>query len=180
MLSKKYLKEGSLTETATELLHVDNDGKVTFICKKCGESRRESGAKYKYHTGSIKIECKCKNVCEVWLEFRQSFRRETSLDGVHFRTSHPDDCRKMIVRNLSLGGCRFETKKECTLVPGEEILVEFVLDDRKGSTIKKKAVVIYVQGYNVGCKFSTLPGSIDSELGFYLRKYQTLPFGSSE
>ena len=169
-----------MTETASEILYVDKDGMVTFICKKCGESRRESAEKYKNQTGSIKIECKCKNVCEVWLEFRKSFRKETCLDGSYYQTSRPDDCRKMTVRNLSLWGCRFEMIKACTLAPGEEILVEFVLDDRKGSTIKKKAVVIYVQGYHVGCKFSVPPGSIDSELGFYLRKYQILPFGSSE
>ncbi len=170
MISKKYLKEGSVTETAFEILYVDKDGMVTFICKKCGESRRESAAKYKDQTGSIKIECKCKNVREVWLEFRQSFRKETSLDGIYFRTSHPDDCRKMIVRNLSLGGCRFETMKECTLVPGEEIRVQFVLDNPRRSTIKKKAVVLDVKGCDVGCKFSVLPDIIDSELGFYVRK----------
>ena len=159
-----------MIETAIEILYVGKDGMVTFICKKCGESRREAAAKYRDQTGSIKIECNCSNICNVRLEFRQSFRKETSLGGVYFRTSQPDDCREMIVRDLSLGGCGFETLEACTLIPGEEIGVEFVLDARSRVTLKKNAVVLYVRGYRVGCKFSVPPDSIDSELGFYLRK----------
>ena len=159
-----------MTETAIKKLYVDKDGKVTFICPKCGESRRESVEQYKGQTRAIKIECKCTNVCEVQLEFRQSFRKETSLEGIYFRTSYSYDWGKMIVSDLSLGGCGFEKMKTCTLVLGEEIRVEFVLDDHRSSTIKKKAVVWHVKERHGGCKFSDPPGSIDSELGFYLRK----------
>jgi hypothetical protein len=159
-----------VTETAIKKLYVDKNGMVTFICPKCGESRREAVEQYRDQTRSINFECKCTNVCEVRLEFRKSFRKETSLDGIYFRTSHPSDRRKMIVRDLSFWGCRFETMKACTLVPEEEIRVEFALDDPRSSTIKKKAVVFDVKGRHVGCKFSVHQGSIDSELGFYLRK----------
>jgi hypothetical protein len=166
---KKWEKV-TVTETAIKKLYVDQNGMVTFICPKCGESRREFVEQYKDQTRSIKIECKCTNVCEVQLEFRQSFRKETSLDGIYFRTSHPGDWRQMIVKDLSFWGCKFETMKACTLVPGEEIRVQFVLDNPRRFTIKKKAVVLDVKGCDVGCKFSVLPDIIDSELGFYLRK----------
>jgi hypothetical protein len=159
-----------VTETAIKTLYVDKDGMVTFVCPKCGESRKESVVQYKDQTGTIKIECKCTNVYEVHLEFRKTFRKETSFDGLYFRTSHPGDWGKMIVRDLSLGGCRFETMKAHLLDRGEEIKLEFVLDDARCSTIRKKAVVFDIDGRNVGCKFSDPPGSIDTELGFYLRK----------
>jgi predicted RNA-binding Zn-ribbon protein involved in translation (DUF1610 family) len=159
-----------VTETAIKKLYVDKDGIVTFVCPKCGESRKESMAQYKDQTGTIKLECKCTNICEIQLEFRKTFRKETSLDGLYFRTSHPGDWGKMFVRDLSLGGCRFETMKAHLLDPGEEIKLEFVLDDVRRSTIRKNAVVFDIAGRNIGCKFSDPPGSIDSELGFYLRK----------
>jgi hypothetical protein len=76
----------------------------------------------------------------------------------------------MIIRDLSLGGCRFETMKAHLLDRGEEIKLEFVLDDARHSTIRKKAVVFDIDERSVGCKFSDPPGSIDTELGFYLRK----------
>jgi hypothetical protein len=159
-----------VTKTDIKKLYVDKDGTATFICPKCGESRKESVEQYKDQTGTINLECKCTNICEVKLEFRRTFRKETSLDGLFFRTSHPGDWGKMIIRDLSLGGCRFETMKTNFLDRGEEIKVEFVLDDVRRSTIRKKAVVFDVEGRNVGCKFSDPPGSIDSELGFYMRK----------
>ena len=160
-----------MTEDTVKILYVDKDGMVTFICPKCGESRRESVEQYKDQTGSIKMECKCTNVCEVLLEFRKAYRKETYLEGLYFRTSHPgDDWGKMIIRDLSLGGCKFETMKAHLLDPGEEIKIEFVLDDARHSTIKKRAVVFVTEGRSIGCKFSNPPGFIDSELGFYLRK----------
>jgi hypothetical protein len=159
-----------VTETAIKKLYVDKDGMVTFVCPKCSESRKESVVQYKDQTGTIKFECKCTNVCEVRLEFRKSFRKETSLDGLYFRTAQPGDWGKMIVNDLSLGGCRFETMKAHLLNRGEEIKLEFVLDNARRSTIKKKAVVFDIEGRSVGCKFSDPPGSIDSELGFYLWK----------
>ncbi|MGZ3636001.1 MAG: PilZ domain-containing protein [Syntrophales bacterium] len=159
-----------MTETVIKKSYVDKNGMVTFICPKCSKPRRESVEHYKDKTGSIKIKCECTNVYETLLDFRQSFRKEVSLDGTYFRTSHPGDWRKMIVRDLSFWGCKFERMKACSLVPGEEIRVEFVLDNPRSFTIKKKAVVFYVKGCHVGCKFSIAEGIIDSELGFYLRK----------
>lgn len=159
-----------MTETAIKKLYVDKDGTVTFVCPKCGESRKESVMQYKDQAGTIKVECNCTNIIEVQLEFRNTFRKETSLDGLYFRTSRPDEWGKMIVRDLSLGGCRFETMKAHLLDRQEEIKLEIVLDDARRSTIRKRAVVFYIDGRNVGCKFSDPPGSIDSELGFYLRK----------
>jgi hypothetical protein len=159
-----------VTETAIKKLYVDKDGVVTFVCPKCSESQRESVAQYKDQTGNIKVECKCSNVYEVQLEFRKSFRKETFLDGLYYRASHPGDWGKMTIRDLSLGGCRFETSKAHLLDLGEEIKLEFVLDDPRRSNIRKKAVVSAIEGRLVGCKFSDPPGSIDSELGFYMRR----------
>lgn len=159
-----------MTETVIKRSYVDKNGMVTFICPKCGESRKESVEHYKNQTGSIKIGCHCMNVYETQLNFRQSPRKETFLGGIYFRTSHPGDRTEMIVRDLSLEGCKFETLKECTLVPGEEIRVEFALDNRRSYILKKKAVVLHVKGCHVGCKFSVLQGIIDSELSLYLSK----------
>jgi len=158
-----------LTEDAVKTFYVES-GTVTFICPKCNESQRESAEQYKDQTGTIKVECKCKNVYEVRLEFRKSYRKETSLDGLYFRTVQSGEWGKMIVRDLSLGGCKFETMKAHLLERGEAIKIEFVLDDARRATIKKRAVVFDIDGRSIGCKFSDPPGYIDSELGFYLRK----------
>jgi PilZ domain len=159
-----------VTETPIVKLYRDKNEMVTFICPKCGKSRREPVEHYKDQTGSIIIGCTCMNVFEARLELRRSARKKTSLGGVYFRTSNPGDWREMIVRDLSLGGCKFETVKACTLVPGEEIGVEFLLDNPRSSILKKKAGVLNVKGCHVHCKFCVPQDIIDSELGFYLTK----------
>ena len=158
-----------MTKTAIQRSYVDKNGMVTFTCPKCGESRRESVERYKHQTGSIKIGCRCMNVYETQLNFRQSPRKETFLGGIYFRNSHPGDWGEMIIRDLSIGGCKFETVKACAMAPGEVIKLEFILDNPRSSILKKKAVVLNVSGCHVICKFSAAQGIIDSELGFYMK-----------
>jgi hypothetical protein len=156
--------------TEIKKLYVTADGTVTFICPKCGDARKESVQQYKEHTDPIKINCTCSNIYEVQLEFRKFYRKETHIDGVYIRSSHAGDWGKMVVKNLSMRGCGFEMLKISTLLPGEEIKLEFILDDRRRSMIKKKAIVREVRGHYVGCQFSELPGAYDADLGFYLKK----------
>ena len=159
-----------MTEDTVKKLYVDPDGMATFICPKCGESRRESVVQYKDETGPIRVGCKCSNVYEVRLEFRKYFRKKTYLDGLYFRASQPGALGKMIVKDLSFGGCRFETMNAHMLDRGEEIRIEFELDDARRSMIRKRAVVSDIEGRSIGCKFTHPPGFVDPELGFYLRK----------
>jgi len=158
-----------MTNTDIKKLYVTADGTVTFICPKCGSMRKEPAQKYKDHKGTLKIECSCSHSYEVQLEFRKFYRKETNIDGLYIRSSYAGDWGKMVVKNLSMGGCGFETWKKSTLVRGEEIKIEFTLDDRRGSTIKKKAIVTEVEDRYVGCKFVEPPGTYDPDLGFYLK-----------
>ena len=161
---------GMVTETAIKKIYVDKHGMAILACPKCGDLRKESVEQYKGQASSLKIKCRCMNVYEVQFEFRQTFRKETTLNGKYFRTSDPGDCGRMIVRNLSLGGCRFEMTRECALAVGEEIRLELALDEHGGSATKEKAVVVHVKGRLVRCRFCDSPSGIDSDIAFYLRR----------
>ena len=158
-----------MTGTNIKKLYVAADDTATFICPKCGAVGKESVQKYKNHKVSMRVECSCSHSYEVQLEFRKFYRKETNLDGLYIRSSNVGDWGKMVVKNLSMGGCGFKTMGACTLVPGEEIKIEFVLDGHRGSTVKKKAIVLEIEGRYVGCKFSEQPSSYDADLGFYLK-----------
>ena len=151
-------------------LYVDDAGMVTFLCPKCGDSRKQSVEKYRDAVGLTKMICTCGHVSEVKLEFRKFFRKDTELEGFYYRSIPEGHWGKMIVKNLSIFGCRFEMRKKALLGEGEEIEIQFTLDNPRRSIIRKKAIVSAVEGNSVGCKFVELPGHIDSELGFYLRK----------
>ena len=159
-----------MTNNTVKKLYVDDAGMVTFLCPKCGEVRKQSVEKYRDHIGSISMSCICGNAAEVKLEFRKFFRKETALEGLYFRTTPEGHWGKMIVKNLSMMGCRFEMIRKEPLAGGEEIKIQFTLDNPRSSIITKKAVISEVEGRSVGCKFCEPTGYIDSELGFYLRK----------
>jgi hypothetical protein len=159
-----------MTGTEIKKLYVTADGTITFICPKCGAVRKESAQQYKEHKGPITINCPCSNIYEIQLEFRKFYRKPTHIYGAYMQSTQFADWEKMVVKNLSMGGCAFETWKTPTLLPGEDIKVEFVLDNPGRSKIKKKAIVLEVNGHYVGCQFSDLPGAYDVDLGFYLKK----------
>ncbi|MGZ3636113.1 MAG: PilZ domain-containing protein [Syntrophales bacterium] len=159
----------NVSNNSIKKLYVDEAGMVTFLCSKCGNSRKQSVVKYRDQVGSVRLNCICGYDSEVKLEFRRFFRKDTELEGIYYRTTPAGHWGKMIVRNLSLLGCRFEMIKKDPLAAGEEIKIQFTLDNPRKSIIKKNAVTSEVVGNSVGCRFSELPGHIDSELGFYLR-----------
>ena len=165
------MKSGEkVTNDTVKKLYVDEACMVTFLCPKCGDSRKQSVEKHRDAVGLIRMTCTCGYASEVKLEFRKYFRKETELEGFYYKSLPEGHWGKMIVKDLSILGCRFEMRRKYLLEEGEEIKLQFTLDNPRRSIIRKKAIVSEVEGNNVGCKFVELPGYIDSELGFYLRK----------
>jgi hypothetical protein len=150
-------------------IQADVNGIATSLCPHCGDIKKLNIETYKNKTEPVKIQCKCGNIYEVQIEFRIFYRKEARLEGRYSSLSNPGKWVKMKVRNLSYEGCSFETPAANMLHSGEEIKVEFILNDRKNSQIQEKAIVRYVRGHYVGCKFKKLPGAFDPDLGFYLR-----------
>lgn len=155
-------------ESTSKKIYADANGLVMFVCQDCGKAQKEQAQAYKGTRGPVKIQCKCGNAYEVEIEFRKSCRKETRLDGV-YSTSTSSNWGKMIVRDLSMQGCKIETLNASLLHRDEEIKIEFRLNNSKNSLIKKRAIVRYVSNIYVGCEFKESGASFDPDLGFYLR-----------
>lgn len=156
-------------ESNRRKVYADANGFVMFACPNCGKVQKEQAQTYKGFKGPIKIPCKCGNSYEAEIEFRKSFRKETHLDGIYITASNPGNWIKIIVRDLSMHGCKFETLNANPLKPDEEINIEFRLKNAKNSIIRKKAIIRYVNKNFAGCKFKEQAGDFDPDLGFYLR-----------
>lgn len=151
-------------------VYVDADGLVLFVCPNCGEVQKEQAQVYKNTKGGpINIQCKCGNTYEVEIEFRKLFRKEAKLDGIYSTESNSDNWQKIIVKNISIQGCGFETLKPNLLKPDEEIKIEFKLNNAKKSLIRRRAIVRSICKNYIGCEFIELP-ALDADLGFYLRQ----------
>jgi len=106
----------------------------------------------------------------VEIEFRKVVRKEVLLDGTCTSSIRPREAIRILVRDLSLSGCRFEPLKDYPFRLDEKIEGEFHLDDPQRTRIRKSAVVRSVLGTRIGCRFQDPPGILDPDLGFYLRK----------
>ncbi|GAB6272419.1 hypothetical protein KN63_01060 [Smithella sp. F21] len=150
-------------------VYVDANGFVQFACPNCNKMQQEQAKAYQDTKGPVSIQCDCGNVYPVEIEFRKFHRKGTRLDGIYVGVSNPKIWGKMILKNISMQGCGFETMGINPLQPDELIKVEFHLNDAKQSLIKKNAFVRSVFKKYVGCQFQERPNAFDADLGFYLR-----------
>lgn len=165
--------ESVRTEMTQKILVSDNN-MATFVCPECNASKNADISRYKKLENSVrlKIKCVCGNSYPVVLERRSSYRKETSLPGKYiFRPSGgPPQKGAMTVLDISRGGLKFKATVVPKLKPGDTFGVEFNLDDKQQTLIRKKVVARNVTGRSISvafCSFDTSdPG--DKALGFYL------------
>jgi hypothetical protein len=154
-----------MTEIPVKKIYVDNDRMVNFTCPQCGITKKESAYIYKSSPEAVTIGCTCQNVYVVKIGFRRAYRKRTNLSGSYTAAKR----EIMTVKNISMGGGGFEVKLHHGLIHGDNIKFEFHLDNNKRSLIKKNATICVIKGNYIGCRFIDPPGSLDPDLGFYLR-----------
>ena len=158
----------NMMENAGKKVYAAAGGLVTLVCGKCGAVRTERAEQYRNVRGPVEIQCPCGNVYPVEIELRQSYRKETRLEGIY--TLPSGAWGKIVVKNISRQGCGFETLPGNPLPPAEEIKIKFQLDDTRNSPIIKRVLVRCRRRNYVGGEFLDPPGSFDPDLGFYLRR----------
>ncbi|MFC1887041.1 hypothetical protein ACFLZM_08305 [Thermodesulfobacteriota bacterium] len=168
---------------------------ANFSCPKCNAYRELNVSKYKKIEKSVRLKykCQCGHSYSVILERRQGgLRKDTELFGeyTYIRSGQAVFKRSLIVKDVSKSGIRFqmyqpnvnviqhglssgtdvsvdqETSKDITLQVGDQVLIEFRLNDTKKSMIKENGVVRWISGSLVGAQFTDK--NPDPALGFYM------------
>jgi hypothetical protein len=155
-------------------IFVNEENKALFNCPECGRTKTVDVSKYmtidKFVRG--KIKCSCEHVSSFELERRKQFRKSTNLQG-RFEVLENDqaiDRGKMVVVDISVGGFGLKLNVPRLFQVGDELSVEFRLDDKQRSLIRKKVVIQSIRDKDVGVKFVYLDDNDDSDqaIGFYL------------
>lgn len=158
----------------TEKVFITEQDKATIICPECKLSTTTDASKYKKINKEVrlKINCTCGHSYSILLERRNQFRRETNLPGKYILRSSSGTEKKgsLTVRNISRGGLKLELKLMPPIKPGSRLSVEFNLDDRHETLIRKDVIVKVIIDPVVGAEFSSFDSSDpgDKALGFYL------------
>lgn len=149
--------------------YVNRDGTAAITCPVCSCLKTVPVNKFKNKKHVLKVRCSCKTIFNVELNYRLHYRKPVTLSGTYKTFRQYDKCQGIIkITNISLGGLQYRFLGVNRLFPGSIVDLDFYLDDKKHSQIKKRAIVRYSHDNVVGCEFMQL-GDPDRSLGFYLR-----------
>jgi hypothetical protein len=128
-------------------LFAEKNGTTKIICPDCKCSRVVDVSEYKKLAKAVKvrIKCKCGYAQAALLERRDRHRKPTKLKGSYIPNfvGTKIDREEIEVINLSADGVRFKfiNNHKYKFKPGDELLVEFSLNEMPGS-LKRKEVII--------------------------------------
>ena len=150
---------------------ISNKVKAEFQCSNCQKINAADVSDYikREKTLRFNINCNCGNGYTAVLERRKYHRKETHLRGTFVKVVDGKEVSRgfMTVCDLSLAGIRLKVNALHCFSIGDLLEIDFQLDDKQRSTIKKKVVVQNLHFPFIGTKYHSTE-TIDQALGLYL------------
>ncbi len=175
----------------TSIIYINHDNKATLSCPKCSKAKIIDASKFIAKEGPLKLtykfkcsSCDCgnkdcsgcnSNNCSfhnkntVVLERRHHFRKEVNLPAV-VTTTQKQKKINVFIQDISRTGLNFKMVLKTELSLNEILLIEFHLDNKPKTFIRKKVLVKKINKLIVGVEYSsseTYAGT-DKAIGFYL------------
>jgi len=153
---------------------VSSDNTITFKCPKCNQPKTVDVLNYKNleKAERVKVKCSCENIYYVLIEKRKQFRKTTNFPGTytHIVSDIPKNKGTMVVTDVSRTGLRIKLNSKTEFFLGDKIIVEFHLDDKNRSLIKKECIIKKDFGLEFGIEFISVHPSDPSDraIGFYM------------
>lgn len=126
-----------------------------IVCSGCNKIKLLQLSGYplaKTHT-RIKYTCLCGHVCLAVLEKKPAGQRETRLAGTFISRGGARCSGKMTIQKLNSQGLTLKTNIEQKILPGLNLMLEFVLDDVKQSLVKKEVRILARNGRYITVEF---------------------------
>lgn len=147
---------------------VCGDNTATIVCPACNKAKTVSAEPYR-NKSVLKVRCSCGEHFSLRLDFREHYRKETSLPGTYTITTPGKVGGGVIhIHNISREGIGFTVTGLHHLEKGLELILDFQLDDKKKTQLRKEAIVRLVEKDYIGCQFVENAAE-EKALGFYLR-----------
>ncbi len=161
----------------TEKVFVTGNNMAVFECPQCNKAKRVDVSRYKdiRQVVRIKVKCSCGHSYRVVLERRKHFRKGVNFSGTYTKVlpDYREDKGGMTVKDLSRAGVKIKLNVKKDFKIGDILSVEFSLDDKQRSLIKKEAVVKIISNSYLGLEFNSIDSSdpSDKAIGFYNALY---------
>jgi hypothetical protein len=137
-------------------VRIDNLDTVQLVCPECNRIETLQLSEYKLskrHT-RVRYKCSCGHTYLALLENSSDFRQDTLLTGTFMAPGDAHCCGRMIIKRLNSQGIILKTNVDQKILPGLELILEFVLDDGKQSIVKKQVRVLARNGRYLTARFT--------------------------
>jgi len=155
-------------DSPTTTSFVKDDSITTIVCPRCYSAKTTSVKQFRDQQRKLRVKCKCGYAFKIELEFRRQYRKGTELPGKSELDAPTFDGKIVKIVDLSMSGVRFEVNEMHDIQVGQKGTINFTLDDRQQTVLKKNVTVRSIQGNRIGCEF-VKDQAYQKELGFYLR-----------
>jgi hypothetical protein len=154
-----------------QTVYISANNTATIQCPECGKVKTTDVSAYAGSEQRVIINCSCTcgNKFRCRLEKRKQYRKEIDLPGKFYLLDDrgAEDTGLLKVVDISKTGLKLKLNTPRDFPIGTSLLIEFSLDDRNRTLMKKRVTVRNVSGPHVGTSF--LPSELDDPaLGFYL------------
>ncbi|MDD2463618.1 MAG: PilZ domain-containing protein [Desulfobulbus sp.] len=150
-------------------VYVRENNTATLVCPSCRAVKHIDAGRYRVLRHTFSVRCRCQHVFSVLLDFRRSYRKQTNLHGTYEIISEGGVGGGIIhISNISRGGLGFTVSGIHRIEKEQLLQVEFQLNDKKKTVLKKQAVVRTVDKNNIGCEFKS-DADLEKALGFFLQ-----------
>ncbi len=135
-------------------VYAHKDNSAIFTCPVCGNVKRKRVSQVMNMSRAVKIRCSCQCGCKysAFLERRQRARKPVNLSG-KFLNSGGKGAGIMTVKDVSQYGIGMKISSNYALQIGDKLSIEFTLNDRLRSSIKRDVLVRNRSRLNVGTEF---------------------------
>lgn len=148
--------------------YVRPDNTAVLTCVHCGLQKIIPTKTFKGYKHKLKVKCNCNRTFMVILEFRSRLRKRTYLRGSYINHSQGNIEGLLIVLDISVTGLAFSSLDIRKFKVGDELSLEFRLDDEHGTEIKKEVIVKDLRQKTVGCEYENPETTFGGALGNYV------------
>ena len=158
-----------MSESKVSKTYVRPDNTAVLSCPDCGRQKVIPVDSFRGYKHKLKIKCSCNKKFAVCLEFRKRVRKKTYLRGIYTNHSQNNSSGNLVIRDISVAGLQFTSLDAQNFKEGDELTVEFALDDEHRTEINKEVIVRDVRKNSIGCEFERSDEfAFDGPLGFYV------------
>ncbi len=152
-------------------IFIAGNNTATIQCPVCGRTKTADVSRYATAEQQISVNCKCScgHKFRCRLEKRRQYRKDIDLPGKFtlLDKKEYEDTGLLKVVDVSTTGLKIKLNVPRVFPVGAKLLVEFHLDDKNRTQMKKRVLVRNISGLFIGTSF--LPNEMgDPALGFYL------------